>query len=106
MNHPVFGQLQKLIGVKYRVFFTNRSEFEAWLKARSYKPVKEEQWDDPSVEEWINTQDKKAYLLLQFDSSLFDVDGKLVVVPPDQWSSMRVALKEIPAPPDDEDIPF
>ena len=105
MNHPMFGQLQKLIGVKYRVFFTNRAEFEAWLRARSYKPVKEEQWDDPEVEEWINSQDKKRNLLLQFDCKLFDAEGKLVVVSPDQWSETHLALKELPVPPDD-DIPF
>lgn len=106
LNHPLFSQLQKLIGVKYRVFFTNRAEFEAWLKARSYKRVREENWDDPSVEEWINTNDKKTHYLLQFERSLFDSDGKLIVVSPDQWSDERIRHKELPAPPDDDDIPF
>lgn len=106
MNHPVFARLQKIVGVKYRVFFTNRNEFEAWLRARSYKRVREEQWDDPSVEEWINTTDKKTHSLLQFDPTLFDDDGKLVVITPEQWNDERVLLKEISAPQDDNDIPF
>lgn len=106
MNHPVFAQIQKLIGVKYRVFFTNRDEFEAWLKARSFRRIKEEQWDAPDVEEWINKQGQKSHLLLQFDQSLFDTSGKLVVLPPDDWNEQRVVLKELPAPPDDDDIPF
>lgn len=105
LNHPLFSHLQKLLGVKYRVFFTNRAEFEAWLRARSYKRVREENWDHPSIEEWINTSNKETHYLLQFDRSLFDSDGKLIVISPDQWSDKRVCLKELPAPPDD-DIPF
>lgn len=105
MNHPAFTQLQKIIGVKYRVFFTNHLELEHWLRARSYRPVIESEWDEPEVEEWINKSDKKIHYLLKVHKSLFSADGRLIVMTPDEWNEEYIQLSQLPVHEDD-DIPF
>lgn len=105
MSHPAFTQLQKIIGVKYRVFFTSHLELEHWLRARSYRLVTESEWDEPEVEEWINKSDKKIHYLLKISQSLFSADGRLIVMTPDEWKDEYIQLIQLPVH-DDDDIPF
>jgi len=62
-NHPAFEQLRKLLGVSYRVFFTNRQELDKWLKARGLEEVEEPSWDDEGVAEWMKGEGKSQELL-------------------------------------------
>lgn len=43
-NHPIFGQLRKVLAIPYRVFFTTRAEFSQWLKSRQFASIKREEW--------------------------------------------------------------
>jgi hypothetical protein len=112
-NHPAFAQLRKLLDVSYRVFFTNKTEFSSWLAARSYKALKDAQWDDPSVAEyvWNVTPPGK---LLKISSEVFDDEGNLIIYTLQQWNSNWITLADIePVEPEepqveisDDDIPF
>ncbi|HEX7643307.1 MAG TPA: DUF4062 domain-containing protein [Burkholderiaceae bacterium] len=105
MNHPAFSHLQRLLNVKYRVFFTNHIELEHWLKARSFRVVMTGDWDDPNYEEWINKADKKKHVLLKLSDELFDQEGRLKVIAPADWQDELIQLTEL-TPSDDDDIPF
>ena len=106
MNHPAFARLQRLLNVKYRVFFTTRAELEHWLKARSFRFVNELDWDDSDYEEWINKSDRKKYLLLKFRTSLFDNDNRLKIIIPADWDDDLIQTNEVIPQKDDDDIPF
>lgn len=105
MNHPAFSQLQRLLNVKYRVFFTNHIELEHWLKARSYRDIVSKDWDDSEYEEWVNKSDTKKHLLLKVCTELFDKEGRLKVIAPAEWKEDWLRIAEL-NPPDDDDIPF
>lgn len=108
-NHPVYRRLVSLLGVTYRVYFTNRTELDAWLAARGYQPVKEEKWDKGSIAEWGNNQQKKYVRLLH---KIFDGDGKLIPYTADDWKDDWIEQKDYPAPPAAQpvapatDVPF
>lgn len=53
-NHPAFRRFAELTNTKYRVFFTNHRKLDAWLSARSWKPIGKGGLDNDSVLEWIN----------------------------------------------------
>jgi|ERR1035441_8085999 hypothetical protein len=110
-NHPAFAELRKLLDVPYRVFFTNRAEFSVWLSNRNYKRVDVEQWDDPSIEEyiWSKTAPNK---LLKISDHVFDAEGNLAIYTPQQWNSGWITHEEYKAAEpeqaeiSDDDIPF
>lgn len=105
MNHPAFAQLQRLLNVKYRVFFTNHIELEHWVRARSFRLIAEHDWDEPNMEEWINKTNPKTHQLLKFNSELFTKDGRLRVITPAEWDENWIQLSDL-APLEDDDIPF
>ncbi len=63
-NHPAFETMKKAIRVPYRLYFTNRSEMEAYLKARAWKPVATELWDKKDFEEWWHEGDDPEHMLI------------------------------------------
>lgn len=115
-NHPIFKQLQSLLNVPYRVYFTTRNELSQWLKSRLYKVVPSSAWDSSGFEEWLNDADQPARpdKLLKISSKVFDEKGDLVIYTAQQWHPGSVTLAEY-TPPDkptgdqgitDDDIPF
>jgi hypothetical protein len=110
-NHPVFRALEKVVGVQYRVFFTNSDELGSWLEARGYAPVDPQGWDEDTEdthEEWIRSRGTKR-TLLKIATHLFDDNGKLKVYTADEWIDDWVQVREweVPAKPhDDDDLPF
>lgn len=48
-NHPIFTQLQTLLKVSYRVFFTARNELSQWLNSRQYSYLTSDKWDVPPL---------------------------------------------------------
>jgi len=60
-NHPAFNRFAEITKTPYRIFFTNKSELNRWLKARSWKSMEDEQLDEDSVMEWTN-KDREGYL--------------------------------------------
>lgn len=82
-NHPAFRQLANLTGTKYRVFFSNEQELDAWLDARSYKRIAPNEWDEGSRAEWLNRKYEK-YIALK--NKIFDDNGRLKPYSDDEWN--------------------
>lgn len=78
-NHPIFGQLRKILNIPYRVFFTTRAEFSQWLKSRQFTALKPDSWDDLEHEEWIKDEPNNKYKLLKVATTVFDEKGDLVI---------------------------
>jgi hypothetical protein len=113
-NHPAFQRLRNVTSVPYRVFFTNRSELNEWLKARGFNPVPKDAWDDTKYQEWMDDRDKAEEMIVKIAVSIFDDNGKLKVYTSEEWKDKWILLEKIPKPPapagsspiTDEDIPF
>lgn len=109
-NHPVFNSLKKYTETSYRVFFTNKSEMNVWLKARRWIIVDEDFWDSNDFMEYINeTKSKRA--LMYISSNLFNEDGNLKMMLPGEWSDEFVKIRKLSDPPPstngtNDDIPF
>jgi len=110
-NHPAFAQLRKLLDVSYRVFFTNKAEFTAWLSQRNYKRVDPGAWDDSGFEEYLWTK-AMPNKLLKISNHVFDAEGNLIIYTPQQWNSTWIThgIYEVSDPEpveiSDDDIPF
>jgi len=109
-NHPAFLQLQELMGVPYRVYFTKRDEFAAWLGARNYKKVDPAPWDDEGIEEWNMSYKNKLYIL-KISLDIFDDDGNLKIFTSRDWDNSKITHESGDVPPDEppadrDDIPF
>lgn len=105
INHPAFAQLQRIINVKYRVFFTDYTEFKNLLRAHSFMKITEIDWDDCDFEEWINTSNKQKHQLLKIHTKLFNNDKSLHIVTPAEWKNDWIQISEL-NPPEDADIAF
>ena len=99
-NHPAFARLRTLTRTPYRVFFSNKSEMDAWLGARGWRPVMMDLFDDDSIAEWTHSE-RKSYLKLRKD--IFDDNKKLLPLTADQWNDEWIQLASVPG---DDDIPF
>jgi len=102
-NHPAFRRFAKLTGTPYRVFFSNQTELDEWLVARSYKPIDPDSWDEGSVAEWTNRNAKK-YIALK--ESIFDSDGRLKPYSDDEWQDEWVVTVAFEDDDDDDNLPF
>lgn len=98
-NHPAFAQIQKLLNLSYRVFFTTRDELNAWLisAAGFAHEVREDLWDDSEYAEWYRHQGPidVEYDILWVCESLFDEVGSLKPVAPDAWHEEWIKYKEV-----------
>jgi hypothetical protein len=105
-NHPAMDRLKTLMGVKYRVYFLNRSELNEWLKARSYARLDKKDWDNPNEEEWLLKRNNKQYII-KVSSSLFDAKGNLLVLSQSDWNDdlIKLEISDI-AEPQSDDLPF
>ncbi len=111
INHPIFSQLRRLLKVKYRVFFVNKNEMGNWLRARSYRPVDNDNWDSPDYEEWIlDDQNDDNIYLLKIRECLFETDGQLKIISPTEFDEDMVKLekrqRQNPNDDFDDSIPF
>ena len=106
-NHPIFNAIQKAIDVPYRVFFTNKNELYALLKARKYSPLDPEEWDEETAhthEEWVRSGNPNH--LLKIANSVFDDNDKLRVFTPDKWEEGWITDYEYGSSSESEDLPF
>lgn len=92
-SHPAFRRFAEVTSVPYRVFFTNESELNAWLKARSWTALAKARRDDDSVAEWINAGGTKY---IKLTHKLFDRNGRLIVFSEDEWNRNWVQIKPVP----------
>ncbi|NKE47622.1 DUF4062 domain-containing protein [Roseomonas frigidaquae] len=116
-NHPIFNRIKALTGAPYRVFFTDRTEMEAWLNARQWVRLEREHWDSKDDAEYALMQKNGDQKLLYVSESLFDSDGRLRIMLPNDWKPNLVRTRMIkvdqPSAPSshsnsslDDDIPF
>jgi len=103
-SHPAFSEIKKAAGIPYRVVFHTVAELDALLGARSYKrdPATSE-----DVMEWDNTELKKG---IRVKSLIFEKNGKLRIITPEEWSKDNVETYEL-APPsqaasESDDVPI
>ncbi len=61
---------------------------------------------DPQVMEWISTRGPRR-TLFRMRCDLFDQDGRLKVVTPEEWNAEALEARILDEKkPDDDDIPF
>lgn len=102
-NHPIFLHLAKLTNTNYRVFFSNRKEMIAWLRARGWKAVDKDTYSEGSVDEWAH--DDLGWL--EFKKKFFDSNGILLSIPQVDWEDDWIILtKPANQKSDEDDIPF
>lgn len=102
-NHPAFRRFTELTDTTYRIFFSNMKELNDWLKARSYKWISNEEWDEGSVAEWSNKK-AKNYIALKYD--IFDGDGRLKPYSDEDWNDDWLIKIDFSPVEDDDDVPF
>jgi hypothetical protein len=108
-NHAAFRRIQRVTRTTYRVFFTNLSELNSWLKARNFEAVEENAWDQSSFREWFLKTDKDNWDLIKVSTDLFDEDDRFDpnrIEWSDELIKREVRAKEIPFDDDDDGIPF
>ena len=83
-DHPAFRRLAELTKTPYRVFFTTRKEMGAWLEARKWGQLSEDQLSPGNVDEWeIQRGDKATYLI--FTKEIFDDNDRLLPFTVGDW---------------------
>lgn len=108
-NHPVFARLAALTKTPYRVYFSNRKEFLAWISARGWTETDPSRFDPDSIDEFNHAQEK-GYLKITED--LFDESGRLRNISPANWNDDCIKIVEPgrdadrDTPLSDDDIPF
>lgn len=106
-NHPVFSRIQRILRVKYRVFFTTKQEMEEFFSGyRSIKRVNEDDlFSGELIYRW-RPSERQSYLI-NIKDQLFDAKGNLKPMLPNEWKDdYVVAVLEQVKPPPDDDIPF
>lgn len=108
-THPIFDAIRTRMSVPYRVFFTSKTELDAWLGARTFK-IEETLVFDDEYFEWENYTLNRGKQIgtVQVWKHLFDEDGQLKTVRAgqwqDEWVKYSIRVKSNAADPDD--IPF
>ena len=83
-DHPAFRRLAELTKTPYRVFFTTRKEMGAWLEARKWGQLSDDQLSPGNVDEWeIHRGDKTTYLI--FTKEIFDDNDRLLPFTVGDW---------------------
>lgn len=106
INHPVFKRIAEVTKTRYRVFFTNKEEFDRWITSRGWLSVDKLMLDEDSVAEWTSEHYSGGYLKLSHE--IFDSSGNLISMQQSEWNDDWLKFVERPVPPseDDDDIPF
>jgi len=100
-SHPVFAAVKTVAQIPYRVVFYNFSELNSLLNVRGFvfddNPTGDYEWDN-----------KKMKLGIRIRKDIFDDNGRLKVITPDQWADDFVCSYEFKpqTSSSDDDIPF
>lgn len=92
-NHPAFRRLGELTSTSYRLFFVNRKEFETWMRAIGWDPVKSGAWDADSVGEWF---DHREMVYMKLTEDIFDKKGRLKPYDESEWQDGWFAINDFP----------
>jgi hypothetical protein len=115
-NHPLFAVIATAIRVKFRVYFSTRTELDRLLKdVKGLEPVETALWDEPGVAEWvkfINTSDPKIQTqwVFKMPAEWFDAQGRLIPSEGDAMDRSKVTYQATKVGRTieefDNDIPF
>lgn len=101
-SHPAFSAVKIVAKIPYRVVFHSVQELGAMLGARSF--VYDEAPVDDDFHEWDN---RKAGYGIRVSKQIFDEEGKLKILTPEEWDDDWVESYQLSQPKDPEDdIPF
>lgn len=101
-THPAFGVIKDADRILYRVFFSTEGELDALLRSRGFE--RDPNSDGKDYIDWDNH--KKGYYI-RVQRELFDEDGRLKVITPENWSGNLIAVHQFTVQePEDDDIPF
>lgn len=105
VNNPVFSALATATNTPYRIYFSDRKEFETWIHARGWKDSDPDQYDQDSALEFSH-EGIPGYL--KITENVFDESGKLKNYSPQDWKSewIRRVVGSPPSTATDDDIPF
>ncbi|WP_321899720.1 DUF4062 domain-containing protein [Paraburkholderia heleia] len=108
-DHPIFSALQDALNNKYRVYFTDFEEMNAWIvNGKFYEPAPEWEASDDAFYEWrrkMKFQSGEELFKLYVAKSLFEENGNLKALSPAQWDASTVRFERTKVT-DDDDIPF
>lgn len=90
INHPVFTEIKIKARINLRVFFYNLNELSLLLQALDFEEIDEEEWDEPNMKEWV-----LGNMLLKIALDIFDINGKLKMYTPEEWSEQWVATRSL-----------
>ena len=102
-SHPAFAAVKKAAQIQYRVVFHTRDELNALLGARGYQ---EDPFTDEGKIEWDNSKIGRG---IRVKSSLFDENGRLRILTPEEWEEDNVEAYTIEpkkSEPESDDVPF
>ena len=103
-SHPAFDAIKKVAGIQYRVVFHSLSELDALLGARGFSRD-----ENPPKKGFLDWDNKKEAKGIRVSSSIFDANGKLRIITPEEWDDKHVTKYVIqpPAQPGEpDDVPF
>lgn len=111
LNHPLFSELRRVLGVQYRFVVETLDELNSWLSARGYS--EEILPDSQDYLEWYkNDSAQKTSRVLKVSKNIFDDKGKLRPFSMADWKdnfvsyNIRKLTKSVPFGDLDDDIPF
>lgn len=99
-SHPAFAAMKTATKATYRVVFHTFDEMAAFLKARQFIQD-DSSWVEDSVTDWDN---KKAGMGIRVNKGLFDEDGRLKIITPEEWNDDWIATYALNA--ESDEIPF
>jgi hypothetical protein len=102
-SHPAFEEIKKAAKIPYRVVFHSIEELDALLGARGYE---QDEFSNDDTIEWDN---QKACRGIRVCRSIFDENGRLKVLTPEEWTKENVEVYELQRKgegPEDEEPPF
>lgn len=101
-NHPAMEQIKELLGIPYRVFFTNKEEFIDLLRARGYKlDITFFTLEDEEL--WVLNKPPKEYKLF-VNTNIFNSDKKLKVYTKEEWKPEFIQITV--SDTEDDGLPF
>ncbi|MFM0199768.1 DUF4062 domain-containing protein [Paraburkholderia fungorum] len=109
-DHPLFQALQDVLYNKYRIYFTNIEELDAWLKnGKVFERVPDFLENHDNFFEWTRTltiRGNEQVTVLYIFKSLFHEDGSLKAMSPAKWDASWVRTEDKKADEKSNDIPF
>lgn len=99
-NHPVFSQLADAAKIPFRVHFLDKDELERLMTAFGYGY--DLTFDDEHVYTRTGSEEKRE---ITIPGDIFDKEGRLKPVEPEDWERTFLSLS-LESIPDDDDIPF